>query len=82
MEDFKFLSENELAGMTDEEIHTYVKAVANIASKLNYYSKNPNCKFWRRIKDIRMGKNPDEDNPKKMSREAYMKRLKEKKGKK
>ena len=82
MENFKFLSESELAGMTDEEIRIYIKAVANISSKLNYYSKNPSCKFWRRIKDIREGKDPNIDNPKKMSREAYLKRQQERKGKK
>lgn len=65
----KFLSDRELAKLTDEEIGEYVTSLFNEGARLRYSYNKPTSKFWKRIADYRKGRDADLSHPKR--REFY-----------
>jgi len=64
-----FHSEETLALFSQEELEDYLKALRREIGKLEYGLRTPSSKFSRRLRDIREGRDPNKENPKR--REVY-----------
>lgn len=67
----EFLSDRELAKLTDDEIGEYVNSLFNEGARLRYAYSTPTSKFWKRIADYRKGKDADVDHPKRRDTYTY-----------
>lgn len=62
---YYLLTEEDLASMENEEIDSYYRLLSAEAMRIHYGLITENSKFIRRIQNIREGKDPDQENPKK-----------------
>lgn len=60
----KILTEKELSKKTPEEIEEYAKQLKSTGIGLLYHCNHPESKFWKRLEDIREGKDPNVEHPK------------------
>lgn len=71
MNGLQVLTEEELASLTDEEIVVYARRLSSLGSLITKNMRTPNSKFNRRLQDIREGRDPDKENPKRKPKSAY-----------
>lgn len=64
-----FHSEETLAHLSPQELEDYLKSLRREIGRLEYGMRTPNSKFNRRLRDIREGRDPNKENPKR--REVY-----------